>query len=345
MILLLEILVLAGLAIGVWFLTGYDKTMGGESLRDRHFLRLLRTGAVVFLLAMGLPIAQSGGELGALYLMAVPFGIALLLRSCLSEILAHGFLRLADPMMGDGGTFDPMKSQRYMDTIAHLVRTGQREQAIKLCEEFKSTGEVDHATLNNMLDYLGVKQDRTRILDPAAQARQLRAEGRFTEAEQFLRATLEKQPGDFEAALVLIRIYLENFHEPAKAREVLTQLESQRHIAPALLDIARNTVQTGGKPTTINQPEETAAEPKSLEEALAQGSLGTAVEMLEKRIKENPADFTARIQLMELQVKRCNNFPRAEKMLKELENSGRFTPQQTNEARARLRQWRMEPGT
>ena len=340
-ILLIEILVLAGVAVGIWFLTGYDKTWSGESLRDRHFLRLIRTGAVVFLLAIGLPIAQSGSEVGALYLMAVPFGIAILLRSAISEIFTHGFIRMADPFFGDQGTHDPKKGERYLATVMHLVRTGQHDQAIKLCEEFKRTGEVDHATLQNLLDYLGVKQERPRLVEPAMEARQLRAAGRFTEAEKFLCATLEKKPGDFESALLLIRIYLEDLHKPVKAQAVLVLLESQPHLAPALLDIARQTVQAG-KPSTAAQVEETTQKPRTVEEALAEGALGTAVALLEEQIKQNPQDFATRLQLMELQAKRCSNFPRAEKILKELENSGLFSDQQTSEARSQLRQWRNE---
>src|SRR5215469_4915569 len=143
---------------------------------------------VAVIIAFGLMLAEDrdSGYIGVLYIIGAPFTIGLILRNCITEIFSHGFLRMADPMFGDNGNFDPKKSQRYMDTVAHLVRTGQRDQAIKLCEEFKRTGEVDHATLENMLDFLGIKQERTRILDPAAQARQLRTEGRFAEAEKLL---------------------------------------------------------------------------------------------------------------------------------------------------------------
>lgn len=343
MIILINILVLAVLTVAIWFLTGFEKTFSGESLRDHHFARMLRTGVVMFLIAFGLIIAEDrqSGYIGVGYLLVVPMGIAVLLRGCITEIFAGAFLRMADPMMSDKGPFDPKKSQRYMDTVAHLARTGQRDQAIKLCEEFKRTGEVDQTTVDNMLEFLGVQQDHSRVRDPIAQARQLRAEGRFAEAEQSLRAMFVKKPDNFEAALLLIRIYMENLQQPAKAQEILTQLEAQRHISPALLDIARNTIQQGCPPLDAAAE---AAHPKTVEEALARGGVGTAIAMLEEQIKQDPKDFSVRLQLMELQAKRCNNIPRAEKILKELENSSLFTPQQTGEARAQLRQWREDPG-
>lgn len=338
MIILINILVLVGLTVGVWLLTGYGKTMGGESLRDNHFVRLLQTGLVAFLIAIGMYLAEDrqSGYIGILYVMGAPFSIGFILRHAITDILSHGFLRMADPMFGDNGTFDPKKSQRYMDTVAHLARTGQRDQAIKLCEEFKRTGEVDEITLANMLEFLGVKQDHSRHRDPAAQARQLRAEGRFAEAEQSLCTLLEKRPDNFEAALLLIRIYMENLRQPAKAQEILTRLQAQRHISPALLDVARNTIEQDCPP--LDAAGETA--PKTVEDALAQGSLGTAITMLEEQIKQDPKNFPARLQLIELQIKRCNNIPRAEKILKEIENCSLFTPEQIGEASSQLRQWR-----
>ena len=48
---LVNIVVLAAVALLVWWLTGHDKNISGESKRDRHLSRAIRTVAVVFLMA------------------------------------------------------------------------------------------------------------------------------------------------------------------------------------------------------------------------------------------------------------------------------------------------------
>jgi len=61
---LIIIAVLAVVALGTWLLTGFDKSPGGESKRDHHLTRALRTVGVVVLLAIF--ILVMGGNPGIL---------------------------------------------------------------------------------------------------------------------------------------------------------------------------------------------------------------------------------------------------------------------------------------
>jgi len=110
---LIIIAVLAVVALGTWLLTGFDKSPGGESKRDHHLTRALRTVGVVFLLAMFI-LAMGGnpGMGGIPFLIIIPMAIAIILRSSLSEVFAHGFLGLIDPELRDQRKFDPKKAQR-----------------------------------------------------------------------------------------------------------------------------------------------------------------------------------------------------------------------------------------
>ena len=49
---LLNIGVLIIVTLVVWWLTGHDKNVSGESKRDRHLSRAIRSVAVVFLVAL-----------------------------------------------------------------------------------------------------------------------------------------------------------------------------------------------------------------------------------------------------------------------------------------------------
>ena len=212
--LLWNIGLLAAVAAGTWWLTGIDKAPSGESKRQRHFTRALRCVAVVGLVAAQFWLMLGGGGLlgGIAMLLIIPVSIALVLRSSLAELFTHGFLRLVDPALHDIRPLDPGKSRRYQDAIARLIQNGQRDEAIKLCEELKRSGEVELVTLEHTLEFLGVPQN-TKPENPLTQAARLRAQGKFAEAEQLLKRLLKKNPADVGAAMLLIRLYAQNFRD------------------------------------------------------------------------------------------------------------------------------------
>lgn len=96
--LILNIVVLLVIAAGAWWLTGNDKTAGGESKRDLHFTRALRCVAVVFLAAAFLWFIEQPnmGFAGIPFLIILPMSIAIVLRSSLSELFTHGLLHFME---------------------------------------------------------------------------------------------------------------------------------------------------------------------------------------------------------------------------------------------------------
>ena len=338
--LLLNIGLLALLAAGSWWLTGLDKTPAGESKRTHYIFRIIRCAAIVWLAGVFLWFMedQGGGYGGAVLLLIIPPALALLLRSSLAELFTHGFLRLVDPALHDHRPIDPGKSRRYMDTIAHLIKNGRRDEAIKLCESIKQSGELDLTTLEMTLGFLGVKQERALVSKPLAEAGQLRAVGKFSEAEQRLNSLLAQNPDNLEAALMLVRLYAQDLRQPGKAHEVLRRLEKRPHISAGHIEFARRSINEWSQP----KPEqaEAAAMPESVEALLAGGFFGTAVELLEEKIETQPQDFELRLKLAEVHATHFGNFAHANKIIQQMEAGANFNPKQIELARAKLREWR-----
>lgn len=329
----LNIIVLAIVGLFAWWLTGFDKNISGESVRDQHLMRALRVVAVVFLLGSLLWFPSP------LTFMTVPILIAIVMRSCVSEIGTHGFLRFLDPSLHDTRTIDLKQAQRYRDTIAHLIHHGRKDEAIKLCEDLKQSGEVDMATLESTLEFLGVKQDRTSLVRPVAEAARLRAQGKYSEAEQRLKALLTKNPADADAAMLLMRLYAQDLRQPAKAREILQALEKEPRVDRAHIDFARRSIDdwSRSKPEPAKPVE--APIPVSVDELLAQGLIGSAMELVEEKLRERPGDFALRLKFAEVHAVHCANFPRAERIVRQIMGDPRFTPEQGANAKARLKEW------
>ncbi len=241
----LNIVVLALVAVGAWWLTGIDKTVSSESKRNRHLTRALRCVAVLFLAAVFVWFVEQPGMgfAGIPFLIIIPVSIALLLRSSVSELFTHGFLRFMDPALHDDRPLDPGKGRRYQDAIARLIQNGQRDEAIRFCEELKLSGEVDLVTLENTLEFLGVPQVNSKPENPLTQAAQLRAQGKFAETEKLLKSLLAKNPADADAAMMLMRLFAQDLRQPGRAHEVLRQLEKQPQVAASHVEFARRSIE------------------------------------------------------------------------------------------------------
>jgi tetratricopeptide (TPR) repeat protein len=339
-IILLNIGVLVFVAGGAWWLTGIDKTAGGESKRSRYFSRALRCLVILFLAAGFLWfIEQPNLGLGGIpFLLILPVSIALVLRSSVSELFAHGFLQLLDPALHDDRELDLKRAQRYQDSIAHLIHHGKHAEAVRLCEELKKSGELDVATLETALEFLGVKPDRTALPQPLNKAAQLKAQGKFTEAEQALKSLLAKNPADPGAGLMLMRLYAQDLRQPDKAAEVLCELEKQPQVSTNHLEFARRSIVEWSQPRP--KPVVEPALPESLDEMLAKGFFGSAIEMLEQKIKEQPHDFELRLKLAEVHARQCDNFPRAEKIVRQIAKAENFSAAEVASAEVRLKEWR-----
>jgi hypothetical protein len=325
---LLNIGVLALVAGVAWWLSGYDSKLTGENNQGDSLRRCLRCGVTLFLVEVIILLPPT------VIFIAVFLGV--IWAGCLSEFAARGFHRLVDPE--DKREFDPDKHVRQLDVVAALIRSGKKAEAIQLCELLKASGDADITALEMTLAHLGVPQAAGGKTSPLAAASRLRQEGKFEEAGLVLDSLLAENPRNADAAMMLVRLYAQNLRQPGRAQEVLRALEQQPDIPASHIEFARRSIDEWSRP----KPEEAAATapPESVGELLAQGFFGTAIEMLENKIKEQPVDFELRLKLAEVHAVHCNNFQRAEKIISQLETDANFSPPQVESARAKLKEWR-----
>ena len=87
-------------------------------------------------------------------------------------------------------------------------------------------------------------------------------------------------------------------------------------------------------------PKEAPASSKSVEELLAARCFGTAIEVLEQKIQEQPQNFDLWLKLAEAHGRYCGDLKRAEKILGQMKNSFAFSTEQIQAATRRLGEWR-----
>lgn len=327
-----------------WWLSGYDSRLTGHNETEDLIRRGFRCGVSLVLVEISFIflwqyLTSHDPWAGFLYLL-VAMPLVIIWCGCVSHLGAHVFGWLIDPE--DRRAFHPRTEVRLLDGIAELIRTGKTAEAIRVCEALKTSGEVNIVTLELTLEHLGVPQKNAKIIKPLAEADRLRSQGKFAEAELILQSLLLRNPQDVEAAMMLMRLYAQDLHQPMSAMLVLQTLEKQPHVAPAHVDFARRSIEEWSDPR--RQPPEPDEPPPSgsVDELLARGFLGTAIEMLEEQVKAQPQDFERRMKLAEVQAVNCRNLPAAEKMVKQME--GTFSREQIQFAGARLKEWRESTG-
>ena len=328
----LAVLAFAGLAF--WWLSGFDLKVTGGNKQQDFIRRAARCGITLLLVGMllGLP-----GALQVIPMLLLIGGmLALIWCSCIAELFARWFHHLIDPE--DKQEFDPNKSLRDLDMIASLVKNGRREEAVRLSRRLRESGEVSVLVLETRLEHLGIKLESVQKPRPLTDAYHLRMQGRFQEAESILKPLLAEDPRNMDAAMMLMRVYAQDLHRPHKAMEILQALEKQPYISPAHVEFARRSI--GEWSHAKPKPEKVDAPPESIDELLAQGYLGTVIEILEQKIKEQPGDFDLRIKFAEVYGQHCGDVHRAGKIVREIEAHPGFSPEQIQKARAKLDEWR-----
>ena len=206
-----------------------------------------------------------------------------------------------------------------------------------MCRMLKESGDVSVLTLETMLEHLGVKPDDVQNPRPLVEAYRLRSQRRFPEAEAVLISLLKENPTNVDAAMMLMRLYAEDLHRPDQAAAVLRALEAQPHVSPAHVDYARRSIAEWSREKP--KPEVIAAPPESMKELLTHGYFGTAIEILEQKIKEQPRDFDLRIKLAEVHGLHCGNIQQARKIVRQIEINSGFTAEQIQSARITLAEW------
>ena len=329
-----HITIIAFIALAAWWLSGYDTKVTGENKRADFIRRAIRCGITLLLVLMllGLP-----GALQSMPMLLLIGGLlALVWCSCVAELFARWFHHLIDPE--DKGEFDPNQTLRDLDRVASLIKNGRKEEAIQLCQALKKSGDVSVLALETTLEHLGVKSDPVQKPRPLAEASRLRSQGRFPEAEAILVSLLAENPANVDAAMMLMRLYAEDLHCPDRALAALQSLEKQPHVPSAHIEYARRSIAewSQGKP----EPEAVDAQPESIDELLAHGYFGTVIEILEQKVEEQPGDFDSWIKLAEVHARHCGNIHQAEKIVRRIETRPGFTPEQAQNARTKLGEWR-----
>jgi hypothetical protein len=331
-------LVLAGSAS--WWLSGYDLKLTGENLAQDRMRRGLRCVISLLLLEAGFWFLWQfwhyhDGASGVGYLV-VTIPLATVWGGCISEMAARIFNWFIDP--DDTREFDPNQSQRDLDAIARLIKHGHKEAAIQLCNRLMESGDVSVLALEATLEHLGVPKSEFKRPNPLKEASQLRQQGKFNEAEAILKAVLLKKPADVDAAMMLIRLYAQEMRCVDKAQEVLLALEQQPYVSHSHLDFARSSIieWSQGKPAL----EEVESLPEQIDEMLAKGHLGSAIEILEKKTQEQPEDFDLWLKFAEAYALYYSDMGRAEKIVRRIETNPAFSPEQILIAKTKLREWR-----
>ena len=330
---ILNIILLPAAAAIAWWLSGYDSRVTGENRKADLIRRGIRCGLTILLLAMLVSLPDSIASAPPMFLIA---GLmAVIWAGCLTELGARCFHRLIDPE--DKREFDPRQCTRNLDLVASLLKSGRHEEAVQLCEALKRSGDGNILVLETMLARAGIRQEDFKKPRPLVEAHQLRLEGKFTEAEAILKTLLAENPSNVDAALMLMRLYVRDLCRSDKAGEVLRSLEKQQHIPPAHLEYARRSIVEWGQRKSAPAAE---VLPESVDELLACGYLGTAIEILERKIKEQPQDFDLWLKLAEAHGLHSGNLQRAGKIVQQIEANRDFSAEQIQIAKARVEEWR-----
>ena len=328
------LVVLAGLTL--WWLSGFDPKVTDENPQKDYLRRAWRCLATVILLWIFFgPNAVRVGYAFVPLILIIPPSLGLLWCGCLAALFARGFHRLVDH--ADNREYDPNQSARDLDRVASLLKSGRHEEAAQLCEALKKSGDANILVLETMLARAGIQQEGFKQPKPLAEAHRLRSEGKFSEAEMILKSLLVENLPNVDAALMLMQLYVQDLRRSDKAAEVLRSLENQTHIPAAHLEYARRSIIEWGQRKSAPAA---AALPESLDELLACGYPGTAIEILERKIKERPKDFDLWLKLAEAHGLHSSNIHRAEKIVQKIEHNHGFSAEQIQVAKARLKEWR-----
>jgi thioredoxin-like negative regulator of GroEL len=337
---LADLATLGFVAVVSWWLSGYDTRLTWDNKREDAIRRAVRCGITLVLVQMaflGLWRYWHNDDRasGMLYLMfSLP--LALIWAGCLSELAARSIHGLIDPE--DKREFDPNKRARDLDTVASLIKNGRKEEAIQLCQSLKESGDASLLAMDALLENLGVPQAKVERSKPLADADRLRLQGKFQDAESLLNSLLVENPANLDAAMMLMRLYVQDLRQGNKAREVLRRIEQQPHVSRAYIEYAGRSIGEWSQDARLANTADPV--PESVEQLLERGYFGTAIEVLEQKLKEQPQDFDAWIQLAGTYGLKCGNLDRAKKIIDKVAANPAFNLDQIQLARAKLKEWR-----
>jgi len=328
---LTDILLLVLVLATTWWLSGHDANLAGDNSARDILRRSIRCGITFLLLIILLLLPYSIAS--APFVFAIGALLAIIWAGCVTELFSQGFRGL----IGFAGTdreFDEHASTRNLDELAELVRAGRHAEAAQLFEKCKASAGGNVVAMEALLDRAGIAREQFQRANPLRDAAQLQREGKFSEAEAALKSLLVENPAHIDAAIMLMRLYVCDLKQSGKAAEVLRALEKQPHISPAAVEYAQRSLHDWGRKKIEPKTEPL---PESVEELLQAGYYGTAIEMLEQKVAEQPDNFEAQLKLAEAHG-RSGNLPRAKKIIEQMES--RFSEEQIQIAKVKLDEWR-----
>lgn len=267
MIVILNILVLGSSGLGAWWLSGYDAKVTGEDQTRDTVRRGIRCGLTVILMEIAFRSLMRwwlyGEQTSGYIYLAIALPLAITWAGCLSELFARGFQNLLDPK--DERAIDLKETQRALDTIASLVREGRTEEAIRMCRERLSEGDVSVLAMEALLEQLeapsspsggppvlpaaGAEATEPQPAMAASSApvigvrgksiEQLLEEGYRGTAIEILEQQLKEKPGDFALWLKLAEAYGRHCGNFKRAEKIIDQLAANPAFLPEQVQSAK----------------------------------------------------------------------------------------------------------
>ena len=340
----------SGIVVGAtllvtWWLSRFDTKLIGDSRWPDVLKRLLRcaftAGMAEVIYWCFWRYSNKGDTACGLVPIPIILVLAFLWSGAMGEIISRGFGQLFD---SDGrSAYDSAKGEQGLRQLSGLIQEGRRDEAQKLSEKLKKSGDTNIIVLEAMMQHLGVDErhpDREKSL---ATARKLQGEGRFGEAARVLTSVLKAHPDYTEASVLLIRIYAQDLGQGAMAAEIFEALKRQPGATPGMIEFARNLMTEAEKPLPMASMEP-PADVKNLspDELIAKRRFATAIDVLKARLQDHPDDFEAWLKLAEVNGRHCGSMQQVENIIKLVAGDPRFRPDQVQLLRARLEEWRAE---
>ncbi|HXE41925.1 MAG TPA: tetratricopeptide repeat protein, partial [Candidatus Baltobacteraceae bacterium] len=238
----INVFVAMALVVAVmWWLSGHDAHLTGEQKAKDYMRRVAR--CVVSAILIGIFYF---GPPSIPLIMIVPPALAVLWCGPIAELLSHKFNRLLG-VAGSDESFQPDNSLHNMEMVASLIRNGRHDEALELYETLEESGDANAVVLETLLDRAGIQYEKFKQPKPLLEASRFQMEGKFGEAEQILNHLLEENPANIAAAMMLMRLYVQDLKRSDKAMEILRTLQKQPHIPAAQVEYAQRSIHDWGR--------------------------------------------------------------------------------------------------
>jgi predicted Zn-dependent protease len=286
-------------------------------------------------------------------MICVPSRFIFKLAEAVTEFGWRVLHNILDPE--DKRPFDLKEDERNMDHLAGLIQQGRNSEALHLCNALEESGSVSRQALETVVYRL--YQETLDSKSPfLSDIRRWREQKHFVEAESQLQQLLTRQPDNWAATLLLARLYAEDMGQPNRALALIQPSDKPLPLPRQFLNLARQSVNEWSNMATKHaqmerrsqqdslhaQPQpEPAVREISIDELLKCGQLATAIEHLENALKELPQDAEIWLKLAEAHAVYCADAAQAANVIRRMAATGKFTAEEMDSARAKLKEWQL----